>query len=141
MGRKVSANDPCPCGRESKYKKCCGLLHGGRPAPDPESLMRARYAAYAVADAKFLIASTHPDGPYFRSDAATWRRELKEYCRATEFVGLTVHAVEAPPNADVAYVTFTAALVVDGRATDLHERSSFRRDGGRWKYFAAEADA
>ena len=66
---------------------------------------------------------------------------LREYCRQTNFVGLTVHAVEAPPQADVAYVTFTAALVVDGRTTDLHERTRFRRDGGRWKYFAAEDEA
>ncbi|MFB3052239.1 MAG: SEC-C metal-binding domain-containing protein [Dehalococcoidia bacterium] len=23
-GRKVGRNEPCPCGSERKYKKCCG---------------------------------------------------------------------------------------------------------------------
>lgn len=29
-GPKVGRNDPCPCGSEKKFKKCCGL-HGGTP--------------------------------------------------------------------------------------------------------------
>lgn len=24
QGEKVGRNDPCPCGSEKKYKKCCG---------------------------------------------------------------------------------------------------------------------
>ncbi|MDC1278620.1 SEC-C metal-binding domain-containing protein, partial [Pelagibacteraceae bacterium] len=25
-GKKISRNDPCPCGSGKKYKKCCGAL-------------------------------------------------------------------------------------------------------------------
>jgi preprotein translocase subunit SecA len=26
IGRKISRNEPCPCGSGKKYKKCCGAL-------------------------------------------------------------------------------------------------------------------
>jgi uncharacterized protein len=34
--RKIGRNDPCPCGSEKKYKKCCGLnqAQSARPSPD-----------------------------------------------------------------------------------------------------------
>ena len=25
-GKKISRNEPCPCGSGKKYKKCCGAL-------------------------------------------------------------------------------------------------------------------
>ena len=26
LGKKISRNDPCPCGSGKKFKKCCGAL-------------------------------------------------------------------------------------------------------------------
>ena len=26
IGKKISRNEPCPCGSGKKYKKCCGAL-------------------------------------------------------------------------------------------------------------------
>lgn len=130
---KLSVNDPCPCGSTIKYKKCCGVFHKGRPAP-PARLMPARYCAYAMGKVRFVIETTHPDGPLHRDDTAAWRAELTEYCKRTRFVGLEVHEVEPENDRGEVFVTFTARLEHNGAASELRERSRFRRDGTRWKY-------
>jgi SEC-C motif-containing protein len=134
---KVSPNVTCPCGSGSKLKKCCGLFHAGRPAA-PGALMRARYSAFAVGDLRFLMASTHPAGPHFRPDPATWKVQLREYCDSVEFLGLLVHQTEVDETHSVAHVTFTANLRRDGDSCGFTERSEFRRDDRRWKYFQGE---
>ena len=45
----------CPCGLGDDYDACCGRLHAGAPAPTAEALMRARYSAFAVGDAGYLL--------------------------------------------------------------------------------------
>ena len=132
---KAPVNAPCPCGSGRKHKKCCRVFHGGRPA-EPARLMPARYCAYAVGNVDYLIATTHPEGPQWRDDEAAWRLELAAYCRATRFLGLTVHSVEIPqPGEGDAFVTFTAELEHLGQPTSLRERSRFRRHAGRWRYY------
>ncbi len=136
---KVSANDPCPCGREAKLKHCCGRVHRGRP-PAPEALVRARYSAYVLGKVRFLIETTHPDAPHARADRAAWRAELQRYCREVRFGGLTLHASEIDEVAGRAHVTFTVALEHQGRPAGFRERSLFLRDGARWKYVSGELE-
>jgi SEC-C motif-containing protein len=50
----------CPCGLGDGYESCCGRLHAGAPAPTAESLMRARYTAYALGDAGYILRTWHP---------------------------------------------------------------------------------
>ncbi len=133
---KPSPNAPCPCGSDRKLKKCCALFHRGRPAP-PHLLMRARYTAYATGAVDFIVRTTHPGGPQWRDDVAAWKAELREYCRATTFVGLRVleHGVEQ--DADRAYVLFHAELLQDTTPVGFTERSLFVRANGRWLYDSA----
>lgn len=45
-----AAISPCPCGSQSAYMKCCGLLHTNAKAyadATAEQVVRARYSAYA----------------------------------------------------------------------------------------------
>lgn len=100
--------------------------------------MRARYCAYAVADTDYLVATTHPDGPLFRADAKPWAAELAEYCRQTTFTKLTIHG-DGPLDDGDAFVTFTAEFLQSGVVSEFTERSRFRRDGRRWKYYDGEA--
>lgn len=99
--------------------------------------MRARYCAYAVGDVRYLVATTHPDGPMHRDDATSWRDELTSYCAETTFTGLVIHESSASDDGD-AFVTFTAHLRRGGVDSSFTERSRFRRDGTRWKYFDGE---
>ncbi|MFZ5480359.1 MAG: YchJ family protein [Myxococcota bacterium] len=128
-------NAPCPCGSGKKLKKCCGPLHSGVPAPTAEALMRARYAAYALGDVRFLVATTDPAGPVWRDDPA-WREEIRRFCRDVRFEGLTVLAHE--PGEHQSFVTFRARLSSGGRDVSFGERSRFTRPGGRWLYHGGE---
>lgn len=70
--------DLCPCGTGRAHDACCGALHRGeRPAASAEELMRSRYAAYALGDTAYLLATWHPSTRPASVDldpAITWQR-------------------------------------------------------------------
>ncbi len=123
---------PCPCGKPLTYAGCCGVYHGGLPAPDAEALMRSRYSAYVQRDEAYLRATwdpaTAPGEPLFEADGGP------------KWIGLTVlrHQITAP---DEAVVEFVARCRVGGRAQRLHEISRFVRRDGRWYYVAGDHPA
>lgn len=131
---KISPNAPCPCGRSAKYKKCCGLWHGGRPAPTPEALMRSRYSAYALGLVDYVMATTHPDGPHHGRYGQ--RDEIEQFCRTTSFDGLEV--LESSTDGDDGMVAFRATLSQAGRDASFGERSRFHRLDGRWLYHSGD---
>lgn len=90
--------------------------------------MRARYAAYARADATFIMDTTDPEGPQWEPDAARWRASIEAFSRATRFHGLSILKVEP------AHVTFRAGLEQGGRDASFTERSRFTLRAGRWRY-------
>lgn len=129
------ANAPCPCGSGAKFKRCCRQLHHGAPAPTPEALMRSRYAAYAVGDIDYVIATTDPEGPLHRQDRAAWAADLRHFARVTAFEGLEIREV-GPILGDHGEVRFFARLRRDGADVSFEERSLFAHRGGRWYYVA-----
>lgn len=133
---KGAPNDPCPCGTGRKYKRCCGPLHAGVPAAGPEALMRSRYTAYAVGDAPYLVATTHPASVHHEADGAAWLAELRRYCAATRFEGLEVKA--AREVGDTGWVHFVARLRQGAQVHPMEERSRFERVNGRWLYLDGE---
>jgi SEC-C motif-containing protein len=137
---KLSANAPCPCGRDAKLKRCCGRFHGGAPASPPE-LVRARYTAFVLGKARFIMETTHPTASHFQADRAAWRAELQESCRRVSFAGLAIHGHEVDEDRGEAFVSFTVEMQVDGRDAGFTERSRFLRDGNRWWYVSGELGA
>jgi SEC-C motif-containing protein len=136
MTRKVLPKSPCPCGSGDTYKVCCAPYHKGTPPPTPEKLMRARYTAYAAGDARFIIRTTHPDSPYYRTDQKAWFKELKAYTDQTQFLALNV--IDRETDGDVGWVQFRAVLMQSGRDASFTERSRFERLDGRWLYVVRE---
>ena len=115
---------PCPCGRGPAFDACCGRYIGtGAPAPDAESLMRSRYSAFVRGDASHLLATWH----------ASTRPASLDLEPGVKWLGLDVRAHRAI-DADHAEVEFVARSRVTGRASRLHERSRFVREGGHWFY-------
>ena len=129
-----SPNARCPCGAGDKYKRCCRPLHRGEPAGSPERLMRSRYAAYAVGEVRYIVDTTHPDGPHWRPDRDAWIEQIWRFSRATRFVGLKVLEAGLDASGDP-FVTFEAKLVQASKDASFCERSVFRMQQGRWKYF------
>lgn len=133
---RPSANTPCPCGSGRKAKGCCLPILEGAPAPSPEALMRSRYTAYAVGDVTHVMRTTHPTSPHRVADARAWAEDLRRYCAAVRFEGLTVRS--SSEDGDTGRVTFFAQLTHDGRDASFGEASRFARVDGRWLYLDGE---
>lgn len=110
------------------YVACCGPLHSGAAtALTALELMRARYSAFAVGDASYLLATWHPATRPASIDldpAVEWRR--------LRILGLT-DGTEADDAGTVEFVAhyWDSARSEYGRQ---HENSKFTRQAGRWFY-------
>lgn len=120
---------PCPCGSGHDYSDCCGRWHGGRAAPDAETLMRSRYAAYVLGLADYLKATWHPE----TRPADVGLAEAP----APKWIGLSIIDTGTLSD-DEAFVEFVARYKVGGRAHRLHEKSRFRHREGGWYYLDGE---
>mmetsp|Transcript_25282 Transcript_25282/g.43286 ORF Transcript_25282/g.43286 Transcript_25282/m.43286 type:complete len:303 (-) Transcript_25282:6-914(-) len=78
--KRPKADAPCACGSGQPYGLCCAMTHELGEAKDPESLMRARFSALAYRLPQFVIDTTHPDGPDWKSDRKAWMKEILGYC-------------------------------------------------------------
>ena len=115
----------CPCRKVSEtrtYAECCGRFHTGLAAPSAELLMRSRYSAYALKNAKYLADTWHPSTRPARIDFAP----------AEAWVQLRI--LKSQQTGDSATVEFIARSRIGGRTHALHETSRFVREDGRWFY-------
>ncbi len=123
---------PCPCGSQTKYKLCCQKYHKGAQAKDALTLMKSRYSAYVVGEARYIIKTTHPDNPEFQDDKKTWQKSIENFCQENSFLGLEIVSFEE--ESAYAFVTFKAYFV-DG---ELYEKSKFVKNGAFWLYLDGE---
>ena len=97
--------------------------------------MRSRYCAYALGESEYIIKTTHPDGPHYEFDLNSWRSDLDQYCRVTNFEGLEV--LECRTDGDEGWVRFHASLSQGETDLSFVEHSHFLRVDGRWLYHSA----
>jgi SEC-C motif domain protein len=129
------AHGACPCGSGATYGACCGPLHRGeREAPDAATLMRSRFAAYAVGDAAYLWKTLHRDHDDRSRPEATVRGELREAFRRFRYMGLTVLDQAPADREGVAKVLFLARVFERGQDRSFVEVSDFLHDGVGWRY-------
>jgi SEC-C motif domain protein len=117
----------CPCGKPAEYLQCCGRWHSGAQrlqAPDAEQLMRSRYSAYVRGHLEYLLETWHP---------RTRPSRLDPHPPDLHWLGLEVRR-HVQTDVNHATVEFVARSKQGGRATRLHESSSFERLEGRWIY-------
>jgi SEC-C motif-containing protein len=126
---------PCACGSGLGYRECCGPRHSGlKPAETAEQLMRSRYCAYALGNANYLVATRHPE---FRE--ANELNGIQASLRGLRWKRLEIVATEQGGAEDAAgTVEFRASYTANLVAHVLHERSTFRRENGRWYYCDGE---
>jgi SEC-C motif-containing protein len=115
----------CPCGLGDDYDSCCGRLHAGTPALTAESLMRARYSAFAVGDAGYLLRTWHPS-------RRPQRLTLDPSLRWTRLAVLETEGGGMFDNTGT--VRFRAVYNKEGQRGVLAETSRFIRQDGRWSY-------
>jgi len=118
----------CPCGSGDTYADCCEPLHAGTAvAPTAQRLMASRFAAFAVRDDAYLIATWHPS----TRPSALPLSELE--WRRLEIVDV----VGGGPFESSGIVEFRAHYRSASGRGSLHERSRFVREDGRWFYVDA----
>lgn len=116
----------CPCGSGVGIDACCGpVLADAAPAPTAEALMRSRFTAFAQGDAEHLARTWAPETRPAEIRLAPTRRWTRLEVLDTK----GGRALDATGE-----VEFRAHYDDGGRIGSLHERSTFRRERGRWVY-------
>lgn len=121
----------CPCGSAKPFAKCCGrFLSGNEHAKTPEQLMRSRYTAYALGGhGEYLLRTWFPATARDLTAAALSEKSL-DWCR--------LEVLDKSRSGDNGEVEFRAHYrEADGAPGVMHERSTFKRNSGRWLYVGA----
>ncbi|MFE9258205.1 YchJ family protein [Streptomyces sp. NPDC006879] len=123
---RVSSVSPCPCGLPASYQSCCARFHSGAVlAPTAELLMRARFTAFAVGDAGYLLKSWHPD-----TRPRNLTLDADQHWVRLEILGsLNGGLFEVEGS-----VEFRAHYREGGHSGSLQENSRFVRENGAWLY-------
>lgn len=131
--RSVAADDGgvpgdmtrCPCGSGDVFGGCCAPLLAGSPAPTAERLMRSRFTAFALHDARYLRASWHAStrpATIDFDDDLVWMRLV------------IVDRAAGGPFDREGVVEFEAFFREGTERGSLRERSRFVREGRTWLY-------
>jgi SEC-C motif-containing protein len=95
--------------------------------------MRSRYCAFCRGHVAYLLATHYPSKrqPH---EAQTLQDTINE----TEWLGLTVLKAPPPKQTDTIGLVEFAAFYKRGDFGQLHERSQFIKENGRWYYLQGE---
>ncbi|HRH79250.1 MAG TPA: YchJ family protein [Cellvibrionaceae bacterium] len=119
----LSFESGCPCGSGQPLANCCARFWRGEAITRPEELMRARYSAFASGQMEFLLATLHPS-----RQQPDERAQLTQSLADTQWLAL--HVLAAVENC----VEFVAFFRQQNKLGQLHERSRFVYEDGRWWY-------
>ncbi|WP_425320677.1 YchJ family protein [Actinoplanes regularis] len=100
-------------------------MHAGSAAPDPESLMRSRFSAFALDHLGYVLDTWHPDTRPADVESDPDLRWVR--LEVLESSGGGLFDAEG-------FVEFRAHYREGGRPGVLDERSRFVRHEGRWVY-------
>lgn len=122
----------CPCGSKQNYTGCCGAIISGKlTAETCLELMKSRYTAYTKADINYLMLSHHSK----TRPAAKERAEIKQWANSVRWMQLIIvntwHGKASDKNG---YVEFKALYFENGQIQQIHEKSLFERENGKWVY-------
>ena len=135
MPRHLEPSRPCACASGLRYGDCCRpFLRGERDAPDPISMMRSRFSAFALDYSAYLWRTLHPTHPDRARPEEEVLRTFRRASRTLEYRSLAI-LDSAPAGADGrAQVLFLARVLDRGRDLSFLERSDFLHDGAGWRY-------
>jgi len=95
--------------------------------------MRSRFTAYATGNIRHIVETTHPHGPHSQSNLEQWEAEIRAFCEAYRFTGLTIHSHQA--ESGTGRVHFSATLENNQTETTLEEDSLFYTVDSQWLYW------
>ena len=121
----------CPCGSGFPYSACCEpIISGKKDAVTAQELMRSRYTAFTLANVDYLIRSHS-----IKTRPIKERKSIEKWAKSVVWMGLTVLNTQAGEATDeIGYVEFEALYLENGQPQQIHEKSLFRRENGKWVY-------
>ncbi|MDP4269341.1 MAG: YchJ family metal-binding protein [Bacteroidota bacterium] len=121
----------CPCGSGRPYTLCCEpIINGKSDAITAQELMRSRYTAFTLANVNYLMRSHHSSTRPNKE-----RKSIEKWAKSVRWIGLNVLNTQAGEATDeTGYVEFKALFMENGQLQQLHERSFFQRENGKWVY-------
>ena len=124
----------CPCGSGEPLASCCSpFIDGGQQAETAEQLMRARYAAHALAKMEFIFNTHHPASRNEIDKAATTK-----WASESEWLGLDIRNVDTSAE-NTTRIEFTATYRDANKQRHTHhEVGVFEKYHGQWYFRDAE---
>ena len=115
----------CPCGSEKTYEKCCkAYIQEGKKIPNVEVLMRSRYTAFALKNAKYILETNYAQ--------EVNDKEIKLLEREFDEVEwLQLHVIDSTQN-EVEFKAYFRDF--DEKLHVLHEQSYFVFEDNKWYY-------
>jgi SEC-C motif-containing protein len=121
----------CPCGSGLSYSACCeSVISGRKDAITAQELMRSRYTAFTIANVDYLMRSHSA-----KTRPVKERKSIEKWVKSVKWMGLTIIQTQGGEASDeVGYVEFKALYLENGKPQQIHEKSLFRRENGKWVY-------
>lgn len=123
--------ESCPCGSGLLFVNCCEpIISGKKDAVTAQELMRSRYTAFTQANVDYLMRSHSA-----KTRPIKERKSIEKWAKSVTWMGLTIIQTQAGDTKDeVGYVEFKALYLENGRPQQIHEKSLFWRENGKWVY-------
>lgn len=122
----------CPCGSKRALEHCCmPLLKGKKQPATAEVLMRSRYTAYVLANANYLIDTTHPRMRHLYS-----KKSILQWASENEWLRLEIESAT-----DVEVVFRAYFKDPSGQEHQHYEHSTFAFLGGKLYYVSGTFEA
>ena len=130
----MKSTEPCICTSGKLFAKCCEPFLDGKSKPKTvKQLVRSRYAAYALGEARhreYLVNTWHPS-------TAQKIRMADLIAEGHQWKNLEI--LDSSQKGDLGRVEFKAIFSVDGGPDQVHhEISAFHRLKGAWLYLDGE---
>ncbi len=121
----------CVCGSGLDYVVCCEpIMTGKRDALTAQELMRSRYTAFTLANVDYLMRSHS-----VKTRPIKERKSIEKWAKSVNWMGLTIIQTQAGETSDeIGYVEFKALYLENGKPQQIHEKSLFQRENGKWVY-------
>lgn len=119
----------CVCGKGESLDSCCGPYLKGQAQPETaEALMRARYAAYALGEIDYILATHDPE-----TAKDVDRANTEAWSKGSRWLGLEILKIDkGQASDDEGSVEFVARYKLKGVTISHRERAKFRKHDGRW---------
>jgi SEC-C motif-containing protein len=121
----------CPCGSSLSYTACCEpIISGRKDAVTAQELMRSRYSAFTQANVDYLMRSHSAKTRPIKEHTS-----IEKWAKSVVWMGMTVIQTQAGEVDDeIGYVEFKALYLENGTPEQIHEKSLFQRENGKWVY-------